>query len=208
MILKKLYKKFKFYLRECFITKKWREKINITDRITIFSSDCTGGMIYHDLKLEFASPTVNMYLSAEDYLKFIESPGKYLNTPMKDITSLDDQWPVALIKDITLNLVHYNSVQEAQKKWNERKRRINWDNVVYIFNDRNGCTYDLLKRYESFHARKKIVFTHKKYSELSSAYYVEGFENNECVGTMTAFRNALSISRRYDIFDWGLYLYQ
>ena len=52
---------------------------------TIMASDCTGGMIYHDLKERFDSPTINMFLSASDYLKFISQPQAYLDFPMREV---------------------------------------------------------------------------------------------------------------------------
>lgn len=37
-----------------------RERLNCDD-VTIISTNCTGGILYHDLGLEFKSPTVNLF---------------------------------------------------------------------------------------------------------------------------------------------------
>lgn len=119
---------------------------------TLISSDCTGGMIYHDLKQKFLSPTINMYFDAKDYIKFIKNTKAYLDMPMVELKeeSREEGYPVALLKDIKLHLVHYISIEDAQKKWNERKQRINWDNCFYIMNDRNHCSLESMKDYDDF----------------------------------------------------------
>ena len=56
------------------IWKKYRLKIDkrdrkrLTDKIkttSIISMNCTGGIISHNLGLQFLSPTVNLYMNAE-----------------------------------------------------------------------------------------------------------------------------------------------
>ena len=39
---------------------------------TIISRNCVGGIIYHDLGLKFNSPTINLSMSNDDYIKFVE----------------------------------------------------------------------------------------------------------------------------------------
>ena len=51
--------------------------------------------------------------------------------------------------NLTLYLVHYSSVEEGEKKWNERKQRINWDNIAIIDTDREGMTEELKDRFLS-----------------------------------------------------------
>lgn len=72
MILDKLMKPFRKIYR-----KLYRLKINndmknklLNDKFTIFSSNCTGGVISHDLGCRFYSPTVNFYFMAKDYVRF------------------------------------------------------------------------------------------------------------------------------------------
>lgn len=52
--------------------------------ISIISSDCTGGTLYHDFNMRFLSPTINMYMDAQDYLKFITNMDNYLDRPFID----------------------------------------------------------------------------------------------------------------------------
>ena len=40
---------------------------------TIISCNCIGGIIYNELNLQFLSPTINLYMNCEDFIKFCEN---------------------------------------------------------------------------------------------------------------------------------------
>ena len=66
----------------------------------------------------------------------------------------------------------------------------------------DGCTYETIKNFDNLPYRNKVIFTRKKYLEFSSAYYIKGFEEEEELGTITAFK-AQNRKRRYlDDFDY------
>ena len=85
MLIRKLYRRICNY-----IWQKKRKKINAENRKrmlgceipTIFSCNCTGGVMYHDLGEKFLSPTVNMYMPCEDFIKFCENYEYYLTLEM------------------------------------------------------------------------------------------------------------------------------
>lgn len=58
-------------------------------------------MILHELGEHFNSPTVNLFFSAEDYLKFLNKLDYYLEQPLVEIES-DKDYPVAKLDDITI----------------------------------------------------------------------------------------------------------
>lgn len=131
MIYNKVSNKIKTYIW------KWKhEKRNIENRkrlknkeISIISTNCIGGVLSHDLGLQFKSPTVNLFFRAEDFIKFCENLEYYMSidrfVECYDEKIIEDRtYPVAYLGDLTLYLVHYSSVEEAEKKWNERKQRI------------------------------------------------------------------------------------
>lgn len=124
--------------------KGYRRRFTNAD-VSIISMNCTGGILYHDLGLKFLSPTVNMYMKAEDFIKFCENLSNYLaidnliECADKSIVG-DRTYPVAKLGDIYLYLVHYKTVYEAERKWNERKQRINPSKIVILNNDREGMT--------------------------------------------------------------------
>lgn len=144
-------------LRDIAVNNGKRSRLANRD-FTLISSDCTGGMVYHEFKQQFRSPTVNMYFDAGDYIRFIKNTREYLDASMVGLAdeSRREGYPVAMLGDIRLHLVHYASVGEAREAWDRRKRRINWDNCFYIMNDRNGCTPEDMKDYDTFITRGGI----------------------------------------------------
>lgn len=199
------------YIREC-VWNKSHERLCCKYRacfhnpgVSIISMNCTGGILYHDLGLQFRSPTVNMFMRAVDFTKFCENLEYYLSIDeMKACTDKgvigERQYPIAYLDDLMLFLVHYKSVTEAQDKWNERKKRINFDNIVIINTDREGMTEELKDRYEAL-PYKKVMFVHKPDDEHPSCFYIRGYEQQNSVGIVTEHVGWKGI-RPIDQFNW------
>nr|WP_262352315.1 DUF1919 domain-containing protein [Lactiplantibacillus plantarum] len=105
---------------------------------------------------------------ASDYIKFIYNVKKYLNQKLVfidpknskyiDILKNDKfygKYPVARLGDIEIFFMHYTSQKQVISKWNRRIKRINWDHILYKFNDQNGCTIDDLKNLSNYQLRIK-----------------------------------------------------
>ncbi|MFR5057629.1 DUF1919 domain-containing protein [Faecalimonas umbilicata] len=211
MIYNKVSNKIKTYIW------KWKhEKRNIENRkrlknkeISIISTNCIGGVLSHDLGLQFKSPTVNLFFRAEDFIKFCENLEYYMSidrfVECYDEKIIEDRtYPVAYLGDLTLYLVHYSSVEEAEKKWNERKQRINWENIAIFNTDREGMTEELRDRFEKLPYRK-VMFVNKPDKKHASCYYLQGFENEDCVGIITNPMGWKGM-RQIDQFDYVSFL--
>ncbi len=174
--------------------------------VSIISVNCTGGILYHDLGQPFLSPTINLYMKAKDFIKFCENMKHYLMVDkFEEVTSpdivQDRKYPIVRLDDIFLFLVHYKSVDEAEAKWNERKKRINWNKIVILGNDREGMTPELMDRFECL-PYQKIMFTHSSHPERSNAiHYLKGYEKKDCVGIITDPEGIFGL-RPIDQFDW------
>lgn len=175
----------------------------------IFSSNCNGGIISHDLGLRFLSPTVNLFMRAEDFIKFCENPEYYLS--IDEMVECRDEkvvgnrtYPVAFLGDLTLFLVHYSSVKAAQEKWNERKKRIDPNNIVIMNTDREGMTDELKDRFERLPYRK-VMFTHLPDDKHPSCFYIKGYEDSSCVGIITD-HDTWDGKRPIDQFDYVRFL--
>lgn len=151
-----------------------KSKLN-KEKFTIISNNCWGGMIYESFNLIKQSPTVGLYILPHDYLKFISNIKWYLNQELIFIKPSESKngayikneikderfgtYPVAKLADIEIYFVHYTSEKTAIEKWNRRKTRINWDHILYKFNDQNGCTNEQLEQFLQLPLKNKIVFT-------------------------------------------------
>lgn len=99
-----------------------REKEKLKNKnFTLISVNCAAGRMYHNLGLRFDSPTINLAFSRQDFCKFCANLRYYLDQELIFIGT-DKRFPVALLGDIYIDFVHYTSKEEAEEKWNERKK--------------------------------------------------------------------------------------
>ena len=169
---------------------------------SLFSSNCNGGCICNDLGLQFRSPFVNLCLSAEDYIKFLKEPKSYLDYPLTFLADTKKNYPIAVLKDITLHFVHYESPSNALDAWNRRIERIDWDNLFILMTDRDGCTDTILQEFDKLPYPNKVIFTHIPMPHIRSAVYIPGFEGQTEVGNCDAFINKYSGKKYFDSFDY------
>lgn len=177
--------------------------------VSILSMNCIGGVLAHDLGIRFNSPTVNLYFRAEDFIRFCENPAYYLTidemTPCTDPEIIGERtYPVACLGDLVLFLVHYDSVETANRKWQERKKRIDWNNTVIIATDRDGMTEELKDRFEKLPYRK-VLFTKVPDPIHPHCVYIPGYEQEESVGQITV-PYGFAGKRPIDQFDWVAFL--
>ena len=169
---------------------------------TIISSNCNGGIIYHDLKLPFNSPTINLSMDTDDFIKLVSNLKYYLEQEIVQIEDENYDFPCGMLEDIKIRFNHYKTFEEAVDKWNERKKRINWDNIYIMGIDGDNATYDSLKKFDQLPYENKVIFTHKSYPEIKSSYYIKGFEQDEGVGVLIYFKDKFWIRRYLDDFDY------
>ena len=103
--------------------------------------------------------------------------------------------------DVIIYMNHYRSFDAAVEKWNERKQRINWENLfvtMYTSDEK------ILLEFDALPYDKKVCFVPFK-SDLNSAWFI----NREVTGkkffwqTVNDFANGLPFF--YDPFDMLLY---
>lgn len=183
------------------VDRRNRKRLKNKD-FSIFSINCTGGCMSHDLGLEFRSPFVNLFLWPEDYLKFLSDPQRYLSLPLEFTQEQEISYPVARLGDVTVYFKHYETEEQARAAWQRRTKRVNWENLFVLMTDRDGCTEDHLRRFDALPYRNKVVFTHVPRPDLSSAAYIPGFEKDGQVGVCTDFIGPCSGKKVYDRFDY------
>lgn len=171
--------------------------------LSVFASNCIGCLILHDLGVRFNSPFVNLYLNAEDYLKFLKKPREYLEMDFGKVET-EHPYPVATLGDLTFHFVHYRDYETAVTAFKKRTERINYENLFVIFSERDGCTYEDLLTFDNLPYKNKIVFTHLPYNDVESAFYIKGFEHEEQLGSMLGWdrRIGRKIYDRFDYVQW------
>lgn len=177
--------------------------------VTIISNNCWGGVFYRNNNLEYLSPTLGMFFISSEYIKFINNLKHYVDSTLTFIDLEESKYKdylkkiqyssiIGKIDDVEICFLHYKSKDEALEKWNRRKMRINYDNIVYKFNDQNLCTYDDLKQFEKFNAKNKICFTAKKYKEFNTIQLKKYQKYEYVLDDIKSYKKYINI---YDFFN-------
>lgn len=168
-----------------------RSRLNNYD-FTIFSQNCIGGIMYHDLGLQFKSPTVNLLFTPSDFIKFAKDIKSYLEKPLV-FQDTDKRYPSAMLGDVGIEFLHYKTAKEAEQKWEERKKRINWENVFVICCDA-GLSYEEIVEFDNLPYENKIIFLSKNMPEIKSGIHAKVF-TDKTDARMLNFANPLG--KRY-----------
>lgn len=154
--------KFRTYY-EKFYFNNLRKKLK-NNNFSLFSPNCYAAIIYHRLGLKFNSPTINMLFPIKkQYLKFVSNIEYYLSKDLEFISDPDYNCPVAILDDVKLVFNHYKSVEEANHKWNQRKLRVNYNNIFIIFDDISDAEYSDLLEFNKIECKGKVILTSKNY---------------------------------------------
>lgn len=146
---------------------------------TIFASNCIGGVIYHNLGHKFLSPTINLWIKPNDYIKMLENPHKYfVSDKMIEVKNSGLPYPVGSINGVKIYGQHYDSFKQLKDKWDQRSKRINWDNIDVFFIERDGATKSNLLDFDKL-PYNKVVFTKKNYSDVKSSLVIPKSYDNE-----------------------------
>lgn len=183
------------------------KRFDFTD-FSIISNNCFGGIIYRNHHLPYLTPTVGLFIMPKDYIKFIYNIKYYLDIEPTEVNLEDSKYSdylksisytgtIGKISDIEIMFLHYQDFEEAKQKWVKRAKRINFNKIIYKFNDQNNCTIEELKAFNEFSAKNKILFTAKKYDNIDS-YVLSQFKKNGYVIDDTKnknIKNAFNIYR-------------
>ena len=192
------------FFRKHTISKK--QRVSLTNHsFSILCSTCNGGVITSELGEQFRTPTVNLWMNAEDFLKFVKRLDYYLLAEVEELQYNFETYPVGRVNDITLYFMHYHTFEEAKNKWNERKKRIRFDDLYLLMAEKNGCTADMVHEFDSLPYKNKAIFTAHRYPDCMSAVFVDEDEGSDEVGIMTDFVGVGG--RKYDrYFDYVKWL--
>ena len=102
-------------------------------KLTIVSNTCWGGMLYATLGMECLSPFKNLYFYDTDYIKVLSNFKEYMEIEpqFQKFGSIGGRnYPILRIKDIDIHCNHDADPDEAIEKWNRRRKKINYNNML------------------------------------------------------------------------------
>ena len=150
---------------------------------TIISNNCAGAAVMHELGMEFKSPTINLQILPEEFTKFCWNFQNYMRWDLieykpfmmsrvhkdylyKMFGGVPDM-PLGLLWDVMICFQHYETFADAKKKWDERKARIDYENIGFMFYARGE---EYRKETEDFLALEVI----KNKLALTQGFSVDG----------------------------------
>jgi len=161
---------------------------------TIISNNCWGGNVYQSLGMKYNSPTVGLYFYADEYIKFVKQIDYYMQQDLKFIPINESKYceniirvnnsincPIGILDDVEMVFFHYKDESEALEKWNRRSKRINWNNILFKFNDQNLCMDHHLHEFDKLPYKNKICFTAKEHSNIKTCVQFKEYKNSEYV---------------------------
>lgn len=181
-------------IKKKFIWKLRRIRLR-NKKITIISDNCWGGFVYKALNLKFNTPFIGLFIFSEDYidllknfdniiyskLEFIDAnKSKYKNQLIDNGTF--GKYPIGILsKRVEIHFLHYKNEEEAREKWEKRVKRIDKDNLLIKFCDRDCCTTNLIEEFDRLSYKNKICFTAQNYPKLRSTIFLKECSQEECV---------------------------
>lgn len=131
---------------------------------SLITNDCVGGVICHDLGEQFRSPTVNLWISNDQFLQFAQNLKYYLSCEMLETPDDSKPYPVGTIvpKDdkhipVKVYFEHYPTFEAGYAKWKERSTRVNYDRLYFIWHFFDEGKTENLKTFDCWEARKLII---------------------------------------------------
>lgn len=154
---------------------------------SIICNNCIGTLIYHKHNLPFLSPTINMQISPDDYIKFCDNLKYYLSLDLEEFKECDDSWfrsiggdriefPVGRLGDIVIYFQHYKTFEEANRAWIRRKARINFDNLYFILLD-NKPSVETIQKFNALEYPKKLYMYYSGEYEFENCFKIKNLEN-------------------------------
>lgn len=179
--------------------RKKRLKRDISS-LTIISRNCIGGIIYHDLGLQFKSPIINMYIETKDFLLLCNDLMSFfsLDTTLVQKDDCNFDFPVGILtskkgQSITLYFMHYDNFSSAKEKWYERCSRVNYNNILIIFEDLYNLNIDFDKMKNIPHKNTFFII------DKNQAKLMSGMDKNQLIVVDNKLQNGS------DLFAYKMY---
>ena len=79
-------------------------------------------------------------------------------------------------EEVEVHFLHYKNQEEAKVKWERRCKRMDYDNLLIIGSEVDGCKKDDIVEFSNLQYHNKIFFTKNIYN-LNCTYYLKAFNN-------------------------------
>ena len=174
--------------------KKYVSDIN-AEGISFISQNCIGGVLYHDLGLQFLSPTINAFIPEPGFVKLVLNLRHYMEQEL--IIRWGEEYPIGMLGDVEIHFMHYETCTAAKEAWEKRKKRINWNKVFVIGTDRDGFDADVYEQWKKVPYPKILFTAHSEFTE-DAVFYPEHAETGhveDLISNRKFYNNGILIEK-------------
>lgn len=175
---------------------------------TLICSNCTGGVLYHWLGLEFRSPFINLYMDNSDFLTAMENFNEFINGDVVEDLNSGKDYPVGIgFLGVKIHFMHYPDFKTALEKWNNRKKKIDTSNMAIMLTNLgvNNKSYpidyiSIITRFNKLPFKHKLIFSGTKL-DIPNVVYLRGYKKVQ--SKKNIFNTQSILGKRYiDQFDY------
>lgn len=179
--------------------RKLLRKDLVNHNVSFLCPNCIGGILFHDLGLQFRSPTVNLMMYQPHFAKFVLNLDSYLSKEFTPFIDPEYTIPCAKLGDIDIHFTHYKTAEEGILKWKSRADRIDPNNTFVFLTERDNLTYEEIKALEKLQVRGLLVFTAHNYPDIPYALHIPKYEKDGEVGNILR-KSYLDDHREYETY--------
>jgi len=150
---------------------------------TIISNNCVAGYMYQDIEAKYNSPTIGLQFPQEDFVKFCDSFAHYLEQPIvldpnpnqeefKKVGGKEIDFPVGRLGDLTIFFQHYKTIDDAIAKWNDRKKRIVSDKLLFVFMAYDSTPDQILHDFNALKIPNSIILTNSPRPQVPNTFAI------------------------------------
>jgi uncharacterized protein (DUF1919 family) len=187
----------------------------ISENVSVICNDCIAGTMYHALKKEFLSPTINLFFTDKDFLIFCQHLPVYLSLQPREDTQ-SSSFPIGFLGGeecgvplIHIYFLHYKSFKQAAEAWTRRAKRVN-NNKIFILINAGPLHPECYRNKKEFFELpyQTALLTNEPEEKELRVYHLSKFFKFAKPALITRYTFPLG-SRAYDEFDfptivWGL----
>lgn len=169
--------------------KKYFQSKTRNSNVRILSSNCIGGLLYHDMGKSFDSPTINCTVKGMDFIDMCRDYDQYFRVAPVLAEVSPQGYPIADVNGIRVNCVHYKSIDEFSAIWERRCERFLTKDDVEIVVISCDDQIRTAEEIEAFHnlPYRKVCFTVNPEPKYPEFIYVPGYDGQESVGDLTRY---------------------
>ena len=156
------------------------------------------------------SPTINLWINKEDFIIFVKNLKGFLSAELIELKSSEQSYPVGIIKynnqSVTINFMHYKTFEEAKEKWDERKKRVNFNNIFIIQLIGENLTNEDIDKFNSIPFTNKLLITYENNTNNKNIITHPVFLKDYIPGKILRYKSRFSLKRYMDDIDYVSFL--